>query len=249
MSVLLLAPSCSTFLTKNDLLTVSWLIVKASDLCICTALTPASHDLWVIGTARNIFPLLCVCAYRGNWEMKASSAFPRNLLGCLSIMIQICHFPPGSLHVVLSLIPIAVLPSSLWTGDVTLLVYSEVRSWWHISTASYMTRRESVFSYRCALYLHHKSSLWTRWQMLWHWHSRGCFEAGCSAYETFPRCLIIVCFALHLPLHNLQNKTPWHTRLVGNLLCAEEKALCFLTHSPLHLICRHRLMFAIKGHI
>lgn len=144
------------------------------------------------------------------WRLQV--LFDRNLLGWLSVVIQICHFPPGSLHVVLSLIPIVVLPSSPRTGDVTLLIYSEVRSWWRISTVSYVMRRESVFPRRCVLCLHCKSSLWTGWQMLWHWHSWGCFEAGGSAYETFPRCLIIACFALHLPLHNLQNKTPWHTR-------------------------------------
>lgn len=51
---------------------------KDSDLCICTAITPAGHDSWAIGTAGNIFPLICVCAYWGRCgiKLRIPRAFP-----------------------------------------------------------------------------------------------------------------------------------------------------------------------------
>lgn len=76
---------------------------------------------------------------------------PRNLLRWLSVVIPIHCFPPGSWHVVLSLIPLAVLPSPPWAGDVALLMYAEVRSWWHVPTmCCVMGRAFFLVGARCA---------------------------------------------------------------------------------------------------
>lgn len=161
--VFLLALSCSAFITKIILLKISWLVAKATQglrLVYLHSYNPSRA--WLMGS-RNCwkhFPThLCLCLLRKVGNQGFHVLFHRNLLHWLSVVVQICHFPPGSLRVVLSLIPLVVLPSSPWTGDVTLLIYSEVRSWWHFFTCATWWEGKNVFPQRCTLCLWHKSCL------------------------------------------------------------------------------------------
>lgn len=161
--------------------------------------------------------------------------FPRNHLHWLPPVIPTHHFLAGSLHAVLSLVLSAVMPSSLWAGDVAVLVYAEVCSWWHIPIIPSLCR--------CTLCWCCKSCLQGGWQM-WHSHSWGCFEAVCGACETFVG--VWLWGLLHFIF--LQGAAPCKTKPCGipgelAVWCGLEKAQCFLTHSPLHLTQTHTQIY------